>query len=99
MDEFGNVLNWPEHFFGDEMGGHRATSQGCYREAEEEQSFFGASQMSLPAKCVVDTNVPILANLATQPDPGSDFPGTCVEACVDAVEHVMRTPWLDSRFG
>ena len=50
--------------------------------------------MSLPAKCVVDTNVPILANLATQPDPGSDFPGTCVEACVDAVEHVMRTRGL-----
>ena len=50
--------------------------------------------MSLPAKCVVDTNVPILANLATQPDPGSDFPDTCVEACVDAVEHVVRTRGL-----
>ena len=50
--------------------------------------------MSLPAKCVVDTNVPILANLATQPDPGSDFPDTCVEACVDAVMHVMQTHGL-----
>ena len=50
--------------------------------------------MSLPARCVVDTNVPKVANLATQPDPGSDFPDTCVEACVDAIEHVVRTRGL-----
>lgn len=47
--------------------------------------------MSLPAKCVVDTNVPKVANLAIQPDPGSDVPDTCVEACVDAIRHVVRT--------
>ena len=28
--------------------------------------------MSLPKKCLVDTNVPKTANLATQPDEGSD---------------------------
>ena len=50
--------------------------------------------MSLPAKCVVDTNVPILANLATEPDQGSDFPDTCVEACVDAITHVMQARGL-----
>lgn len=47
--------------------------------------------MSLPAVSVVDTNVPKVANLATQPDPESDFPDSCVEACVNAVEHVVRT--------
>lgn len=50
--------------------------------------------MNLPAKCVVDTNVPKVANLATQPDPASNFPDTCVEACVDAIEHVVRTRGL-----
>ncbi|MXW21353.1 MAG: hypothetical protein F4Z95_11155 [Gammaproteobacteria bacterium] len=50
--------------------------------------------MSLPSKCVVDTNVPKVANLATQSDPESDFPETCVEACVDAVGHVVRTRGL-----
>ena len=44
--------------------------------------------MKLPKKCVVDTNVPIVANLAIQPDPGSDVPDACVKACVEAVEHV-----------
>lgn len=28
--------------------------------------------MSLPKKCLVDTNVPKTANLATQPDPTAD---------------------------
>lgn len=50
--------------------------------------------MSLPAKCVVDTNVPMVANLATRPDPESKFPDTCVEACVEAIEHVMTTRGL-----
>ncbi len=50
--------------------------------------------MSLPSLCVVDTNVPKVANLATQPDPGSDFPDTCVEACLEAVDHVVRTRGL-----
>ena len=50
--------------------------------------------MSLPAKCVVDTNVPKVANLATQPDPASNFPETCVEACVNAIEHVVQTRGL-----
>ncbi len=45
--------------------------------------------MKLPKKCVVDTNVPIVANLAIQPDPGSDVPDACVEACVKAVEHII----------
>lgn len=30
--------------------------------------------MSLPDKCLVDTNVPKTANLAAQPDPNSDMP-------------------------
>lgn len=46
--------------------------------------------MSLPKKCIVDTNVPKTANLATQPDPDSDVPEECVLACINAVEHVIK---------
>ncbi|MCP5426549.1 MAG: hypothetical protein H6970_16000 [Gammaproteobacteria bacterium] len=46
--------------------------------------------MSLPKTCLVDTNVPKTANLATQPDPNSDVPDACVLACIEAVEHVIK---------
>jgi hypothetical protein len=46
--------------------------------------------MSLPKKCLVDTNVPKTANLATKPDPNSDVPDECVLACIEAVEHVTK---------
>lgn len=46
--------------------------------------------MSLPEKCVVDTNVPRTANLAINPDPRSETPDACVLACVEAVEHVIK---------
>lgn len=46
--------------------------------------------MSLPKKCLVDTNVPKTANLATQPDPDSDVSNACVLACIEAVEHVIK---------
>lgn len=46
--------------------------------------------MSLPKKCLLDTNVPKTANLATQRDPDSDVSDTCVLACVEAVEHVIK---------
>ncbi len=46
--------------------------------------------MSLPKKCLVDTNVPKTANLATQPDPESDVSDACVLACIEAVEHVIK---------
>lgn len=46
--------------------------------------------MSLPKKCLVDTNVPINANLATNPDPDSNVPDECVLACVEAIEHVTK---------
>lgn len=46
--------------------------------------------MSLPKKCLVDTNVPKTANLATQPDPDSDVSDACVLACVEAVEHIIK---------
>ena len=46
--------------------------------------------MSLPDKCLVDTNVPKTANLATQPDPNSDMPDECVLSCIEAVEHVIQ---------
>ena len=46
--------------------------------------------MSLPKKCLVDTNVPKTANLATRPDADSDVSDACVLACVEAVEHVIK---------
>ena len=46
--------------------------------------------IKLPDKCVVDTNVPKAANLATQPDPDSDVPDACVLACIEAVNHVIK---------
>lgn len=46
--------------------------------------------MNLPAKCVVDTNVPITANKALSPDyiPGELI--SCVRACVEAIDHVIK---------
>jgi len=46
--------------------------------------------MSLPNKCLVDTNVPKTANLATKPDTGADVSDACVLACIEAVEHVIK---------
>lgn len=46
--------------------------------------------MNFMKKCLVDTNVPIIANLATRPDPKSDVPDACVLTCIKAVEHVIK---------
>ena len=49
---------------------------------------------SLPKKCLVDTNVPITANLAGAP---ADIPAElaeCVIACVEAIEHVVKNGGL-----
>lgn len=46
--------------------------------------------MKLPKKCLVDTNVAKTANLATQPDPGSDVSDKCIQACIEAIEHVTK---------
>lgn len=46
--------------------------------------------MSLPKKCLVDTNVPKTANLATQPDSDSDVSDACVLTCIEAVEYVIK---------
>lgn len=45
---------------------------------------------SLPMKCIVDTNVPKTANLASAPDNIPDELTCCVQACIDAVEYVIR---------
>ena len=46
--------------------------------------------MSLPEKCVVDTNVPKTANLAISPDQQPEALAACVLACVEAREHVIK---------
>lgn len=46
--------------------------------------------MSWPKKWVVDTNVPITANLAIAPQDVPDELAGCVLACVEAVEQVIR---------
>ena len=44
----------------------------------------------LPKKCLVDTNVPMTANLATKSDPLSDVPDRCINECVTAIRHVIK---------
>ncbi len=46
--------------------------------------------MNLPKKCLVDTNVPINANRANDPAEIPDDLVTCVQNCVEAIEHVMK---------
>lgn len=46
--------------------------------------------MNWPKKCLVDTNVPKTANLATQPNPTTDVSDECVMACVCAIDHVIK---------
>ena len=50
--------------------------------------------MTLPSLCVVDTNVPKVANLAANPDSSFDVPPDCVLACVKAIDHVVKTKGL-----
>ncbi len=45
---------------------------------------------SLPKKCLVDTNVPKTANLAIDPDKIPNELIGCVDACIEAVEHVVK---------
>ncbi len=55
--------------------------------------------MSLPKKCLVDTNVPKTANLALDPATiPQDLTG-CVLACVEAVEHVVKKGSLVLDYG
>ena len=46
--------------------------------------------MNFPKKYIVDTNVPITANLATDPAKISDELVDCVRSCVSAIDHVME---------
>lgn len=50
--------------------------------------------MSLPKKCLVDTNIPKIANLANKSDHNSDIPDRCVLACVEAIDHVIKNRGL-----
>ncbi len=40
-------------------------------------------------KCIVDTNVAVVANLATKPESLSDVPDACVGACVHQLEAII----------
>ena len=48
----------------------------------------------LPKKCLVDTNVPISANLATKPDQNSDVPDTCVLECIRQIQGITKNGGL-----
>ena len=41
-------------------------------------------------KYVVDTNVPVVANLATSHDKNDNIPLDCINACVEAIEHIVK---------
>ncbi len=43
-----------------------------------------------PDMCVVDTNVPIVANHATNYDETNTIPLECLKACLEAIEHVVN---------
>ncbi len=45
---------------------------------------------SLPNKCVVDTNVPKTANLATNPSCIPNDLVKCVLTCIEAVDHIVK---------
>lgn len=45
---------------------------------------------SLPPKCLVDTNVPKTANLATNPSDVDTDLVPCVFNCVEAIQHVVK---------
>jgi hypothetical protein len=45
---------------------------------------------SLPEKCVVDTNVPLIANMATDPANVPEDLVSCVLACIEAINHVVK---------
>ncbi|GHV91650.1 hypothetical protein AGMMS50268_21530 [Spirochaetia bacterium] len=46
--------------------------------------------MKLPSKCIIDANVPIVANLIKHPDPSSDIDLNLTLECIKAVEHVKE---------
>lgn len=46
--------------------------------------------MNLPRHCVVDTNVPVTANLSLNRDADSNVPEGCILACVNAIKHVTE---------
>lgn len=50
--------------------------------------------MILPKKCLVDTNVPINANLANDPANIPDELVACVENCRVAIDHVMKNKFV-----
>jgi hypothetical protein len=45
---------------------------------------------SLPKKFVVDTNVPKTANLAINPEEIPDDLTSCVWACIEAIDHIVK---------
>ena len=49
---------------------------------------------NLPNKCLVDTNVPKTANLATNPEKIPSDLSNCVLNCVKAIEHVVNNGGL-----
>ncbi len=50
--------------------------------------------MSLPKRCVVDTNVPVTANKANSPEAVPEEFIDCVAACIVAIEHVISAKAL-----
>lgn len=50
--------------------------------------------MRLPNNCVVDTNVPKTANLASGTEPSGEVDLACVLACIKAIEHIISSGGL-----
>ena len=76
VDLFGNILNWPKEFFGDQFGGNGSYDQGSYGKEK------GRRQMTA---FVVDVNVAIVAN---QKASHADI--NCVLACVGILSEIRE---------
>lgn len=50
--------------------------------------------MGLPRLCVVDTNVPIVANLLQKPDDSNCIDSKCILECIKYIKHVTTTQAL-----
>jgi len=47
--------------------------------------------MNLPHLCILDTNIPVTANLAIQAGTHCHVPKGCIDACLAVIEHVQET--------
>ena len=88
---YGNIQNWPENFFGDEMGDitEQAKAAMKKRMSQSASGWEIPNEESTP-KVSGRYQCAKTANLAVDPATYSRRMIACVLACVEAVEHVVK---------